>query len=70
MKTITNDRTNIDPIDEYISPSYGWGIYPPYRTTYNEGWVCPKCGAVMAPNTTCCVNCTPSKQSYVITCKL
>lgn len=22
-----------------------------------QGWECPKCGAVMSPTTSCCVNC-------------
>lgn len=22
-----------------------------------QGWECPKCGAVMSPTTACCVNC-------------
>lgn len=22
-----------------------------------KGWECPKCGAVMSPSTSCCVNC-------------
>lgn len=66
------DKTNITSTDEYNSPNYEpawWGIYPPYHPTYNEGWVCPKCGAVMSPNATCCINCTPAKP-YTITCKL
>ena len=26
-----------------------------------QGWECPKCGAVMSPHTNCCVNCRGSK---------
>lgn len=26
---------------------------------YNQGWVCPKCGGVMAPNQYYCINCQP-----------
>lgn len=37
--------------------------------TYISGWVCPKCGAVMSPNTAYCVNCMPVKWiTYEITC--
>ena len=25
-----------------------------------QGWECPKCGAVMSPTTSCCVNCKGS----------
>ena len=24
---------------------------------FEKGWECPKCGAVMSPTTSCCVNC-------------
>jgi hypothetical protein len=24
---------------------------------FDKGWECPKCGAVMSPTTSCCVNC-------------
>ena len=27
----------------------------------NQGWECPKCGAVMSPTTSCCVNCRGNK---------
>lgn len=26
-----------------------------------QGWECPKCGAVMAPHMNCCVNCRGNK---------
>lgn len=26
-----------------------------------QGWECPKCGAVMSPTTSCCVNCRGAK---------
>ena len=26
-----------------------------------QGWECPKCGAVMAPHVDCCVNCRGNK---------
>ena len=26
-----------------------------------QGWECPKCGAVMSPHTNCCVNCRGNK---------
>lgn len=26
-----------------------------------QGWECPKCGAVMSPTTDCCVNCRGNK---------
>ena len=31
------------------------------------GWICPKCGAVMSPFTSCCPNCTPPR-NFEITC--
>ena len=56
------------PVYEYEFPNYEpawWGIYPPYHPKYQTGWVCPKCGAVMSPTTTYCVNCTQA--NYTIT---
>jgi hypothetical protein len=32
-----------------------------------QGWECPKCGAVMSPTTACCVNCRGNKGSGVTT---
>jgi hypothetical protein len=30
-----------------------------------QGWECPKCGAVMSPTTACCVNCRGNKGDSV-----
>lgn len=32
-----------------------------------QGWECPKCGAVMSPTTSCCVNCRGNKGGGVAT---
>ena len=32
-----------------------------------QGWECPKCGAVMSPTTTVCVNCKGQPQITVAT---
>ena len=31
-----------------------------------QGWECPKCGAVMSPHTDCCVNCRGNKGGFSI----
>lgn len=32
-----------------------------------QGWECPKCGAVMSPHTACCVNCRGNNGGGVAT---
>jgi hypothetical protein len=32
-----------------------------------QGWECPKCGAVMSPHTACCVNCRGNSGGGVAT---
>lgn len=32
---------------------------------FEKGWECPKCGAVMSPNTSCCVNCTGFRGAFL-----
>lgn len=34
---------------------------------YREGWVCPKCGAVMSPDTMYCIYCTPKENITFVT---
>ena len=33
----------------------------PFQTTYQQGWVCPKCGSVYAPFQPECWRCAPKK---------
>ena len=44
--------------NQYVSAGY-------YNPTYQTGWVCPKCGSVMSPSQSFCVNCTPPKELKV-----
>lgn len=39
---------NYEPKGELVKTHY-----------YEYGWICPKCGAVMAPNQRTCIYCTP-----------
>ena len=39
---------------------YGFGIIQQEEPQFwLQGWVCPKCGGVMAPNQYYCINCQP-----------
>lgn len=42
-------------------------IQPMLTNVIVYGWVCPKCGSVMAPWQNCCVHCKP-KEDYTFTC--
>lgn len=54
--TTVSEGTN-----ETINPSLTDGVVK----NYQEGWVCPKCGAVMAPWKDCCVNCSKNYPNIV-----
>ena len=35
-----------------------------------QGWECPKCGAVMSPTTSCCVNCRGTSLETTVNTKI
>lgn len=35
-----------------------------FMQTYNTGWICPICGAVMSPTTLVCINCKGNTNNF------
>lgn len=66
-------QNNIWPVKELdfpnCEPLQDPSSFSSASQTFISGWVCPKCGAVMSPNTAYCINCMPVKWiTYEITC--
>lgn len=50
-----------------MSDANVWRVSVPLtQRPTKQGWECPKCGAVMSPQTVVCLFCTPRKQELRI----
>ena len=51
-----------------INKDLGFGIIQTTKEPfYKQGWVCPKCGAVMAPHQSYCLFCQPQSKDIQVT---
>lgn len=58
VQQLLSNATEHVTVDNESKPSVSYGgMY---------GWICPKCGSVMSPFTSCCPNCT--QHNFEITC--
>ena len=51
-----------------INKDLGFGIIQTTKEPfYKQGWVCPKCGAIMAPHQSYCLFCQPQSKDIQVT---
>lgn len=51
-----------------VNKDLGFGIIETTKEPfYKQGWVCPKCGAVMSPDQSYCLFCQPQSKDIQIT---
>lgn len=51
-----------------INKDLGFGIIQTTKDPfYKQGWVCPKCGGVMAPHQSYCLFCQPQSKDIQVT---
>lgn len=65
--TITPSDIISPPITDNNIAYPGIGDNPNYNFWAPQGWVCPKCGAVLSSSTTFCPFCAPKNNKSIVT---
>lgn len=60
LKRLVSQRLNPKPTTTVTPTTTSTSQSVTTTYSFQYGWICPKCGAVMAPNQTSCILCIPT----------